>query len=145
MRFYKCIKSISSVKVGDIVVDSFIHYYRTVILATHSEKRRILRWNRPQIANNYEYFEPLSMQELDKLKPHISKTLIIDYNLSFNDYYLNQIYGSFCCNDCGVKLFKTQQCLMIENTIGECEVCGEKNKKLHHKTRFRREYWEDIK
>lgn len=86
----------NNLKKGDIVVyDSFVHWWRTVKVATPRDKTEyvgkihILKKMTDRF-KGYNYLpessvEFLSEWELKKLKPHLTKTLLIDYKISMNE------------------------------------------------------------
>lgn len=147
MRFYRSLRKIQYLKmteppliieVGDVIVDSFYHCFRTVIVATPNIGTRFLPYSvqiKPNELRLTEYFTPLTMEELDIIKPHLRKTLKPDYRISFNEDGLKKL-TKYCCFKCGNSVFGTSP-ITKHNTIGRCYNCGTPDSELFISEKFK--------
>jgi hypothetical protein len=137
MEFYKCIKEFKGIKPKQIAINSHYHWYRTIIVADAKNKT---------VFHNYhlggfdfkqkEFFTPLTMKELNKLKPHLYKMLLIDYRISFNQDCLDKLPIS-CCYQCASNTFGTTPELKNINSIGKCLKCGKEKQNIFNIERFK--------
>lgn len=139
MKFYRTIKEFKGIEPNTIVVDSLYHWYRTVLVATPSKKTKFLyfRLSNIEIKNN-EFFEELTMKELDKLRPHLLRTLVADYKISFNENLLS-IMPKYCCYPCGANAFRSYPKPKTHNTIGKCNHCNKEKVELHLTEYFKKD------
>lgn len=149
MKFYKTTKEdVLGLPIGTVIVDSIIHWKTTVVVATPTQKHRFI--NRLTTNSRMEMvyldsLEPLTLVELEKLRPHLNKTLIPDYIVSLNDYYLEKL-PDYCCYSCAIKMFKEHpKKVVMYNFIGKCKSCGDTQTKIYKTTRFRLSVWDKTK
>lgn len=137
MKFFRCIKEFKGIKPNQVVADSYYHWYRTVVVADTKNKTHFLDIHLGGFElKNQEFFVPLTMKELNKLKPHLYKMLLIDYNISFNDECLLKL-PNFCCYECGKNTFGTKPIIKNINSIGKCYNCGKEKQNLLRKEYFK--------
>jgi len=137
MQFFKCTKPINEIKEGDIIVDSLYHWQRTLIIATPRVKTIFTDW-RDKVhptGKDKECFIPLTMKELNKIKPHLRKVLLVDYRISFNEDILRKL-PDYVCYDCGVDSFNNPVSIK-QNTIGRCKNCNSEKKPLYITSAFK--------
>jgi len=119
--------------------------YRTVIVSDAKNKTKF--WDL-QISgaelNGCEYFMPLTMKELNKLKPHLLKTVEIDYNISVNEDCSRKL-PKYCCYKCGWETFGTTPIIKMHNSIGKCYGCGSDKQELYNQMYFKIPLFQDKK
>ncbi len=136
MEFYRCIKEFGEIQPNQVVIKSHYHWQRPIIVADSVNKTIFLDYYSRNInLRNEEFFLPLTMKELNKIKPHLRKTLLIDYNISFNKDCLDKL-PKYCCYECGKSTFGTNP-IVIKNTVGKCNSCGKEKQHLHISEKFK--------
>lgn len=138
MKFFRCIKEYKGIKPSQVVVDSYYHWHRTVVAADSKNKTLFFNIHLfPLELKDEQFFIPLTMKELNKLKPHLYKMLLIDYNISFNEECLKAL-PNFCCYECGKNTFGTTPVINKNtNSIGKCFNCGKEKQELLRKEYFK--------
>ena len=144
-RFFKCIKNYKNLEKGQIIVDSFYWSYRNVILGTADTKTKVITDNKEVKyieLTNEEYFEVVTFSELRKLTPHFHKLLRIDYNILFNEFFLNEL-PRYCCRSCGQKLedefyheISIKKLNENKGSLVTCYKCGEEKVMVFSNSNF---------
>lgn len=137
MKFYRVIKDFEvqgfPIFEGDIVVDSSFHWWRKAKLATPTTQQKILN-SGISFHPHREKLQPLTRDELLKIKPHISNTLLYDYKVSMAIHADEGI-----CLSCGQKanpVYNGKPKSYL--TKGQCPACGQEDTPLHKLSIFGR-------
>ena len=146
MKFYRSKHDQYGLKIGEVVVKSTYHYYRTMVVSNGTNKHRFLEKEISSNTLSHEHlFSKLSMRELFKIKPHLTKTTLLDFHWSYRDY-LKENIDKFTCMGCGLSHYSINATVdTVDNTIkglehynfiGTCTNCLRKKVPLFLSSRF---------
>lgn len=148
MRFYKCNTKHTLtdfngkehiINIGEVLVDSMYWWYRTIIVATPTKALRLIH-NNTNIHYYDQFYSLVTLEELDKLKPHISSKLRWEYTGSINDVVLYSLPEQ-CCIPCGNEIIKNYNKELIipekPRSIGTCYKCNTTKVHLYSRSNFK--------
>ena len=146
MSFYRSKHDQYGLKIGEVVVKSTYHYYRTMVVSNGTNKHRFLEKEISSVTLNHEHlFSKLTMRDLFRIKPHLTKTTLLDFHWSHRDY-LNSTIDKFICMGCGLDHYSIKVTVdTVDNTIkgleyynfmGNCNNCFRKGVPLYRSNRF---------
>ncbi len=146
MEFYRSKNDQYGLKIGEVVVDSYYHINRTMVVSNGTDKHRFLeRRIEPKILNQDHLFTKLTFSELLKIKPHLTKTTLLDFSISHRKY-LKESIDKFTCMGCGLNHYSIEVTVdTVDNTIkglehynfiGTCTNCLRRKVPLFLSIRF---------
>lgn len=139
MKFKKVINTTRmDIKTGDVIVlDSFVHWWKRVKVSTGTNKTQYFVEGTNQGELVGVTLRDLTLWELEKIKPHLTKKLLIDYKISINEEAFKDI-PKLVCHSCGTNVLGVE---MDEDnyskSFGTCYNCGKESQRLYSSEDFK--------
>jgi len=135
MKFFRVLEDLEYFNAGEIIcTDSHTNIVTVANPITktvfHTNKKRIRPWG--------DYFEPITLKELNKIKPHLLKNMIPLATYSFNEFY-NDLLPGLVCYKCGSGVFSTKPDPHKINKVGKCKNCGIEKQNLYSTKLFNKQ------